>query len=259
MEENIPYDISDKNIKIKSFNHKTGCSEFQKILSLVYKGSYDVYNLKSKKTGNILLRCSGNHRIWDEEIKKYTHVKDLLYGTALHSNGDIEEFEVLKTDKQEPIVDMQVENNENYFTNDILSHNTGGKALKFYSSVRIEVKRKEYMMEKDELKGIVIAAKTVKNKTAPPMVKKLLDMSFERSFDSTNEWINTFIKFNLVEMAGAGWAKMPDGSKVQGKDAIRAWFAERPEEYEALISHCRELMSSNTGSRVSIDEVDDTI
>lgn len=131
---------------------------------------------------------------------------------------------------------------------------TGGKALKFYSSVRIEVKRKEYIMEKDDIKGIVIAAKTVKNKTAPPMVKKLLEMSFENSFDSTNEWINLFIKYKFVEMAGAGWAKLPNGEKVQGRDNIKAYFAQYKDEFNELVNRCRNIISSNTGSRVSIDD-----
>lgn len=131
---------------------------------------------------------------------------------------------------------------------------TGGKALKFYSSVRIEVKRKEYIMEKDDIKGIVIAAKTVKNKTAPPMVKKLLEMSFDNSFDSTNEWINLFIKYKFVEMAGAGWAKLPNGEKVQGRDNIKAYFAQYKDEFNELVNKCRNIISSNTGSRVSIDD-----
>ena len=135
---------------------------------------------------------------------------------------------------------------------------TGGKALKFYSSVRIEVKRKEYIMDKDEPKGLIIAAKTVKNKTAPPMVKKLLEMSFTNSFESMNDWINYFVKYQLLEIAGTGWAKMPDGNKVQGKNNIRAWFEQHPAEFDTLVSKCRTLINANTGSRVSVDE-DDTI
>lgn len=131
---------------------------------------------------------------------------------------------------------------------------TGGKALKFYSSVRIEVRRKEYITEKDDLKGIVIAAKTVKNKTAPPMVKKLLEMSFKTSFNSKKEWIDVFMKYGFVEMAGAGWAKLPNGEKVQGRDNIVKYFDEHEDEFNGLVSKCRNIISANTPSRVSVDE-----
>lgn len=131
---------------------------------------------------------------------------------------------------------------------------TGGKALRFYASIRIEVRRKEYIMEKDMPTGIIIAAKTVKNKTAPPMVKKLLTMTFDKSFDSFNEWIDLFIKYQFIEMAGAGWAKMPNGEKLQGRDNIKAYYLEHMDEYNEYVEKCRKIISANTGSRVSVDE-----
>jgi len=136
------------------------------------------------------------------------------------------------------------------------TESTGGKALRFYASVRIEVKRKEYIMDKDDLKGIVIAAKTIKNKTAPPMVKKLLNMSFEKSFDPENEWIDQFIKYGFIEMAGAGWAKMPDGSKVQGRDAMKQWFFEHGDVKNEFVAKYRRMACANSDPRVSIDETD---
>lgn len=142
-------------------------------------------------------------------------------------------------------------------TGSIPEESSGGKALKFYSSIRIEIRRKEYIMDKDTPVGIIIAAKTVKNKTAPPMVKKLLTMSFDKSFDPFNEWIDLFIKYNFIEMAGAGWAKMPNGEKLQGRDNIKAYYVEHRDEYDDLVSKCRNIISLNTGSRVSIDEEDE--
>lgn len=129
---------------------------------------------------------------------------------------------------------------------------TGGKALKFYASVRIEVKRKEYIMDKDDLKGLVIAAKTIKNKTAPPMVKKLIEMSFETSFNSKKEWIDVFMKYNLIEVAGAGWMKLPNGEKIQGRDKILAYYEEHTDEFDELVSKARKFINANTGTRVSV-------
>lgn len=139
-------------------------------------------------------------------------------------------------------------------TGSVPTTTTGGKALRFYSSIRIEVKRKEFIMDKDDMVGLMIGAKTVKNKTAPPMIKRLLRMTFENSFESTMAWIDLFIKYNFVEMAGAGWAKLPNGEKVQGRDNIKEYFMNNKEEFDSLVEKCRKIISENTGSRVSVDE-----
>lgn len=139
-------------------------------------------------------------------------------------------------------------------TGSVPTTTTGGKALKFYASIRIEIKRKEYIMDKDDMIGLMIGAKTIKNKTAPPMVKRLLRMTFEDSFESTMAWIDLFIKYGFVEMAGAGWATLPNGEKVQGRDNIKEYFMNNKEEFDNLVEKCRKIISDNTGSRVSVDE-----
>ena len=69
MEKNTPYNVSDKNIKVKCFSHALNKVEMKKILSIIRKDDAFVYYLIDKN-GNTLLRCSGNHRIWDEDRKK---------------------------------------------------------------------------------------------------------------------------------------------------------------------------------------------
>ena len=140
MEKNIPYDVSDKKIKIKSFNHETKTIEMKPVNFLNRK--YDVIgDPLVTKEGDLLLKSSGDHRIYDAETESYVKVKEIEKGYALNNNQEKIEFFVKETNEIYPIVDLHVEDNENYFSNGILSHNTGGNALKFYVSIRLKLKK----------------------------------------------------------------------------------------------------------------------
>ena len=120
----------------------------------------------------------------------------------------------------------------------------GGKALKFYSSVRIEMRRREYITEKDDTKGIVITAKTVKNKTAPPMVKQQLEMYFDKSFDASMEWVDFAIEYQVIEQGGAGYFTLPDGNRIRGKSNLADFLSlpESSELYESIKKKTKERM-----------------
>lgn len=138
----------------------------------------------------------------------------------------------------------------------------GGKSLKFFSSVRINLRKKEDITEKDEAKGIIIACKTVKNKTAPPMVKQLLTMMWDTSFDARMEWVDFAIENGIIEMAGGGNATLPSGTKVKGKANLIEYLSkpENKEEYDKVIKLTREKMeevSKSKPKRVSVDEDDE--
>ena len=73
METNVPYDVSEQNIKIKSYNHTSQKIEMKKILNLVKKPNDYKYQLVTKN-GDVLLECSGGHRIFDGLKNEYFHV-----------------------------------------------------------------------------------------------------------------------------------------------------------------------------------------
>lgn len=142
---------------------------------------------------------------------------------------------------------------------------SGGKALKFYSSIRIETKRKEYILDKDTPKGIIISAKSVKNKTAPPMVKKLLKMYFDSSFDSFADWIEIACKYDVVKVGGAGWCEIPtikDGNivieKLQGLETkVKDFYKQNKESFEYLQNEVKKYIGS--GEKQINDEGSDVI
>lgn len=132
----------------------------------------------------------------------------------------------------------------------------GGKALKFYASIRLEMRRREYILEKTIPVGLQITMKVVKNKTAPPMKRYILDMDFKRGFDSTMEWIDFAVETDIIKQGGP-WFHLPTGEKIQGKLNVIDFYSkeENAEAYKKVIEDTRIRKFSNTDGIVDyIDE-----
>jgi len=240
MEKNIPYDVSDKNVKVRSFNHESGKNEFARILSLIRKDDIEEYNLVLKN-GDILLRCSGEHRIYDKEKDDYLYVKDIEEGVALDSNNNKIPFFVVKTGKIIPIVDMNVEGNENYFTNGLLSHNTGGNALKFYASQRIEVRKKETNSDADgEAISNDVKIKIVKNKLAPPFRIAEERIVFGKGIDRAYSLLKMAVALNVVDKKGA-WYYYNDEKIGQGEKNTLTFLEDNEILYEEIAEKVKQL------------------
>jgi recombination protein RecA len=80
---------------------------------------------------------------------------------------------------------------------------TGGRALKFYASIRIELKKAELLKKGDECIGIKVAAKVTKNKLGAPLTKAMIDIFFDKGFDPTNEIIEFAIEKGVIEKKGS--------------------------------------------------------
>jgi recombination protein RecA len=80
---------------------------------------------------------------------------------------------------------------------------TGGRALRFYASIRLELRRSELLKEGDKVIGIGITARTIKNKLAPPMQRGTINIYFDCGFDPTMEIINFAIEKGIIEKRGS--------------------------------------------------------
>jgi hypothetical protein len=140
-------DVTAKGLKIQSFDHSQMKSEYRLIKSLVYKGIQTIYLVMSEDQ-SVLLRAAAEHRIWDSATDEYVRLCDVESGVALNPSGEKIPFTVVSSGKQEPVVDMEVEGNQNYFSNGILSHNTGGNALKFFSAIRLATRAGDTVEDK---------------------------------------------------------------------------------------------------------------
>lgn len=113
---------------------------------------------------------------------------------------------------------------------------TGGKALLFYSSVRMDIRRIETLKEGDEVVGTRVRVKVVKNKVAPPFRSAEFDLIFPKGISREGDLLDLGVKYNLVEKSGAWFmARLPsgkDGTEIveeklgQGREAARRFLRE---------------------------------
>jgi recombination protein RecA len=106
---------------------------------------------------------------------------------------------------------------------------TGGIALKFYSSVRMEIRRIGAIKEKEEIIGNQTRIKVVKNKLASPFREVIFDIRYGEGFDKTSELIALGLKTNLLEKSGS-WYSYQQERIGQGKEAVRDFFLRYPEK-----------------------------
>lgn len=115
---------------------------------------------------------------------------------------------------------------------------TGGRALKFYSSVRIEVRRKETIKEKDEFIGSRTVAKVVKNKVAPPFKTAEFDIMYGEGISKAGDILTVAVKNDLIKKSGS-WFSYEGDNIGQGAENAKAWLKENPEIMKQLDAQIR--------------------
>ncbi len=124
---------------------------------------------------------------------------------------------------------------------------TGGNALKFYASVRLDIRRIGAIKNKDEIVGNQTRVKVVKNKMAPPFRQIEFDIMYGQGISKLGELIDLGVKAELVEKAGSWFSY--DGERIgQGRENVKNYLREHPEMAEKLEKQIREnagLISDN--------------
>ena len=115
---------------------------------------------------------------------------------------------------------------------------TGGRALKFYSSQRIDVRRSTLLKDGDKVIGAVTKIKVVKNKLASPFTECEVDMIFGTGFSQVNDLIKLAAAHNIVEKSGA-WYSYAGERIGQGKDNVASFLRENPEVAQKLFNEVR--------------------
>ena len=110
---------------------------------------------------------------------------------------------------------------------------TGGNALKFYASVRLDIRRIGQIKERDEVVGNQTRVKVVKNKVAPPFKQVEFDIMYGQGISKTGELVDLGVKVGIVEKSGA-WISY-DGQRIgQGRENAKAFLKENPNIADAL-------------------------
>ncbi|MBP3500600.1 MAG: recombinase RecA [Oscillospiraceae bacterium] len=128
---------------------------------------------------------------------------------------------------------------------------TGGRALKFYASVRIDVRRVETLKAGGEVIGNRTRAKVVKNKVAPPFREAEFDIMYGEGISALGEMIDLAVKLDLVQKSGS-WFSMGEKRLGQGRDAAKQYFKDHPEEAAALEAAVRENFPKLMGAQSKI-------
>ena len=123
---------------------------------------------------------------------------------------------------------------------------TGGNALKFYASVRLDVRRIEAIKEGGNVIGNKTRVKVVKNKVAPPFKEAVFDIMYGQGISKWSELIDLAVQMDIIQKSGS-WFSMGDERIGQGKDSVKAYLQERPELAEQVEAQVRENLWKISG------------
>ena len=118
---------------------------------------------------------------------------------------------------------------------------TGGNALKFYASVRIDIRRTEAIKNGTEIVGNRTRAKIVKNKVAPPFKEAFFDIMYGEGISKWGEMVDLAVQLDILQKSGS-WFSMGDERIAQGRDNVKTWLIEHPEIADAIEHEIRENM-----------------
>ncbi len=144
---------------------------------------------------------------------------------------------------------------------------TGGNALKFYSSVRLDVRRVESIKEGGEVVGNKTRVKVVKNKVAPPFREAYFDIMYGEGISKWGELVDLAVQMDIVQKSGS-WFSMGDERIGQGKDSVKVFLQNNPDVAEQVEAQVREKLIAGSAARtparaaerpiaVSADDFDD--
>lgn len=126
---------------------------------------------------------------------------------------------------------------------------TGGNALKFYASVRLDVRRISQIKDTDEVSGNRVKVKIVKNKVAPPFRIAEFDIMFGEGISKAGEIIDLGVEHNIIKKSGS-WFSYGDTRLGQGRDAVKQLILDNPELMDELEAKIKEEV---TGDKLSVE------
>jgi recombination protein RecA len=121
---------------------------------------------------------------------------------------------------------------------------TGGNALKFYASVRLDVRRISQIKDSDEVSGNRVKVKIVKNKVAPPFRVAEFDIMFGEGISKAGEIIDLGVEHNIIKKAGS-WFSYGETRLGQGRDAVKQLILDNPELMEELEAKIKETVTGD--------------
>lgn len=119
---------------------------------------------------------------------------------------------------------------------------TGGNALKFYASVRLDIRKISQIKEAENVVGNRVKVKVVKNKVAPPFRTAEFDLMYGEGFSKVGEIIDLGVNFNIIKKSGS-WFSYGETKLGQGRDGVKQLLTDNPELADELELKIREIIS----------------
>ena len=134
----------------------------------------------------------------------------------------------------------------------------GGRALKFYSSVRIDIRKADKILESGVMVGNKTKVKIVKNKVAAPFKEVMLTMRYGKGLDTEGDIINLAIDFGVVEKAGSWFSY--NGERIgQGREKVREYMEANPDKKEEIEEKVKQMARENTSYGMMEDDDDNSV
>jgi recombination protein RecA len=148
--------------------------------------------------------------------------------------------------------DLEVEGHHTYLADGVVVHNspettTGGRALKFYASIRLDIRRQDAIKQGTESLGVRTKVKVVKNKLAPPFREAEFDMIYGEGISRSGTILDAGVEQNLIEKSGT-WYTYKTERIGQGRENAKKWLQENPAMLTELEAKIREVL----GLRASV-------
>jgi recombination protein RecA len=121
---------------------------------------------------------------------------------------------------------------------------TGGNALKFYASVRLDIRRSTQIKDGENVLGNRTKVKVVKNKVAPPFKTAEFDIMYGEGISKTGEILDLAVEFEIIKKAGS-WFSYGDTKLGQGRDAVKSLIKDNPELADELEEKIKALIKEN--------------
>ena len=132
-----------------------------------------------------------------------------------------------------------------------------GRALKFYSSVRIDIRKADKILESGVMVGNKTKVKIVKNKVAAPFKEVMLTMRYGKGLDTEGDIINLAIDFGVVEKAGSWFSY--NGERIgQGREKVREYMEANPDKKEEIEEKVKQMARENTSYGMMEDDENDS-
>jgi recombination protein RecA len=130
---------------------------------------------------------------------------------------------------------------------------TGGNALKFYASVRIDIRKATQLKDGEEVIGNRVKVKVVKNKVAPPFRKAEFDIMYGEGISKVGEIIDLGVDLNIIKKSGS-WFSYGETKLGQGRDAVKNLIQDNPELMDELEGKIKSALTKEEAKEILMGE-----